>query len=170
MKRQNLIAAASQITKSAGLLLLLSTVTSQLSTSFAQGTAFTYQGQLMQNGALANGSYSFQFLLRQTSNGAQQGPTLTNNAVTVSNGLFTATLDFGSIFGLREFGLEIGVRSNLALPFTIVAPNQVIRPAPLAISANHATSADGVLLVSDGALSAGTYSSALNFNNAGNTF
>src|SRR2546430_4264708 len=42
----------------------------------AQGTGFTYQGRLVQNGTPANGSYSFQFLLRQTSNGAQQGPTL----------------------------------------------------------------------------------------------
>src|SRR5438874_4625980 len=160
-----------QSIKAFALMLLLSTLNSQLSTAFAQGTGFTYQGRLVQNGAPANGSYSFQFLLRQTSNGAQQGPTLTNDAVAVSNGLFTATLDFGSIFGQREFGLEIGVRTNgSAVPFQILAPNQVIRPAPLAISANRATSADGVLLVSDGALSAGTYSSALNFNNAGNTF
>src|SRR2546423_15108606 len=127
-----------QSIKAFALMLLLSTLNSQLSIAFAQGTGFTYQGRLMQNGAPANGSYSFQFLLRQTSNGAQKGPTLTNDAVAVSNRLFTGTLGFGSIFGQREFGLEIGVRSNLALPFTILAPNQVIRPAPLAISANRA--------------------------------
>src|SRR5207302_5394798 len=117
-----------QSIKAFSLMLLLSTLNSRLSTAFAQGTGFTYQGRLMQNGAPANGSYGFQFLLRQTSNGAQQGPTLTNNSVGVSNGLFTVTLDFGDYFREREFALEIGVRSNLTLPFTILAPTQVIRP------------------------------------------
>src|SRR5687768_7024519 len=113
-----------------------------ISTASAQGTAFTYQGRLAVNGATANGLYSLQFILRQTSNGAQQGPTLTTNGVVVSNGLFTATLDFGDYFGTREFALEIGVRTNGSVgPFTILSPHQVITPAPLAIAANHAGSA-----------------------------
>jgi hypothetical protein len=114
----------------------------------AQGTAFTYQGRLTVNGAPAHGLYSFQFLLRQTSNDAQQGPTLTTNGVAVSNGLFTATLNFGDYFGTREFALEIGVRTNgSAAPFTILSPRQIITPTPLAIAANHAavaTMADSV--------------------------
>ena len=36
-------------------LALLSTLDSQLSTAFAQGTAFTYQGRLADNGATAKG-------------------------------------------------------------------------------------------------------------------
>src|SRR5437879_6401047 len=138
---------AFQITQSVGLVLLLSTLNSQFSTAHAQGigTAFTYQGRLAESGAPANGSYSFQFLLRQTSNGAQQGPTLTNNSVAVSNGLFTTTLDFGGYFGEREFALEIGVRTNgSAAPFQILAPTQVIRPTPLAIAAKIAITATSV--------------------------
>src|SRR5207245_11225973 len=91
-----------QSIKAFSLMLLLSTLNSRLSTAFAQGTGFTYQGRLVQHGAPANGLYSFQFLLRQPSIGAQQGPTLTNNAVTVSNGWFKAALEFSSISGLRE--------------------------------------------------------------------
>jgi len=65
----------------------------------AQGTAFTYQGQLANNGLLANGSYDLTFSLFSASNGVGQvGGTLTNSAVAVSNGLFTATLDFVANF------------------------------------------------------------------------
>src|SRR5687767_8851059 len=121
-------------------------------TARAQGTAFTYQGRLTVNGAPANGLYSFQFILRQTSNGAQQGPTLTTNGIAVSNGLFTALLDFGDYFGIREFALEIGVRTNGSVaPFTVLSPGQIITPAPLAIAANHAGSAT----ISDSVLATG---------------
>ena len=57
-----------RIPHSALLLALLSTLNSQLSTAFAQGTAFTYQGQLFDNGVAANGSYAMQFTLYGTSN------------------------------------------------------------------------------------------------------
>src|SRR5882672_8178542 len=138
-----------------GLVLLLSTLNTHHSTLFAQGTAFTYQGRLTDNGSPANGLYSLRFRLLQTSNGAPQGPVLTNNAVVVSNGLFTTTLDFGDYFGTREFGLEIGVRTNGSpLDFMILSPTNVIRPTPVAIAANHAALAVTVLQVPDGALSA----------------
>src|SRR5258706_14944064 len=42
-------------------LALLSTLTSQLSTAFAQGTAFTYQGRLANSGAAASGNYDLRF-------------------------------------------------------------------------------------------------------------
>ena len=38
------------------MLLALSTFNPQLSTAFAQGTAFTYQGQLQNNGSPASGT------------------------------------------------------------------------------------------------------------------
>jgi hypothetical protein len=38
--------------------LAISTLNSQLSTLFAQGTAFTYQGRLNNNGTPANGRYN----------------------------------------------------------------------------------------------------------------
>jgi hypothetical protein len=71
----------------------------QLSTLFAQGTAFTYQGRLNVAGAPANGSYDLTFaLFNSLSGGTQQGTTITSTATAVSNGLFTITLDFGNQF------------------------------------------------------------------------
>ena len=62
-------------------LLLLSTLNFQLSTAFAQGTAFTYQGQLQNNGSPASGTYNLTFTLFDTnaSGVAIAGP-VTNNA------------------------------------------------------------------------------------------
>jgi hypothetical protein len=51
-------------------LLALATLNSQLSTAFAQGTAFTYQGQLNNGSSPATGLYDFQFSL---SNAASSG-------------------------------------------------------------------------------------------------
>jgi hypothetical protein len=110
----------------------------------AQGTAFTYQGRLTDNGAMANGLYNLRFRLVQTGNGQPLGAPLTNT-VAVSNGLFTTTLDFGDYYGERELALEIGVRTNGSVaPFNTLAPNQVLRPSPVAVAANHATLAGGL--------------------------
>src|SRR5260370_14405332 len=67
--------------------------------ALAQGTAFTYQGQLLNNGGLAGGSYDLAFTLFRTNTGgfALAGPA-TNAATTVNNRLFTVTLDFGNQF------------------------------------------------------------------------
>jgi outer membrane murein-binding lipoprotein Lpp len=69
----------------AAALLLLSPHTSPLSTAFAQGTAFTYQGRLNSNDAPANGSYDLAFSLYATNSGgiAVAGP-VTNAAVGVA--------------------------------------------------------------------------------------
>ena len=50
-------------------LALLSTIKFQLSTCLAQGTAFTYQGQLDSSGTPANGSFDLTFALFSTSIG-----------------------------------------------------------------------------------------------------
>ena len=47
-------------------LLALSILNSQLSTVFGQGTAFTYQGQLQNNGSPANGIFNLTFTLFNT--------------------------------------------------------------------------------------------------------
>ena len=57
-------------TRIIGLALLgLSTFNPQLSTAFAQGTAFTYEGRLSDNGAPANGSYDLQFKIHDSLSG-----------------------------------------------------------------------------------------------------
>ena len=62
----------------------------------AQNTAFTYHGHLNSAGTPVSGNYDFTFaLFNDPQTGSEIGTTLTNSAVTVSNGLFTTTLDFG---------------------------------------------------------------------------
>ena len=129
----------------AALLVLLSTLTSQLST-VAQTTAFTYQGRLNDGAAPGNGSYDLTVgLYPASSGGIATGGPLTNSPVNVSNGLFTVTLDFGSgaFIGAARW-LEIGVRSNgSAAAYTILNPRQSVSPAPYAIAAANLMSFDG---------------------------
>jgi len=129
MKRRFLIPAA---------LLALSTIISQPSTLFAQGTAFTYQGLLTVNGSPANGNYDMMFAVFDASSGAGQvGTTLTIAPTAVSNGLFTVTLDFGpGTFTGSARWLEIGSRpSGSGAAFQTLGPRQELTPAPHAIFA-----------------------------------
>jgi len=107
----------------------------------AQGTAFTYQGQLLNNGVPANGTYNLRFSLSTNSTGgtAIAGP-VTNNAVAVSNGLFTVAIDFGSsIWNGETNWLQIDVASNNVTSFTALSPRQPITPVPYAITAGNVT-------------------------------
>lgn len=116
--------------------------------SLAQGTAFLYQGQLGNSGAPANGSYDFQFTVyNAVTNGAVVSGTVTNFDVAVSNGLFSATVDFGpGIFtGVTNLWLNIGVRTNNTTTFTFLSPRQPILATPYAIFANSASNLVGVL-------------------------
>jgi hypothetical protein len=104
--------------------------------AFAQGTAFTYQGRLNDNGGLANGSYDLRFAIYDAAtNGVQQGNTLTNLATPVSNGVFTVVLNFGNQFNGADRWLEIGVRVNGAGAFTLLSPRQSITATPYALPA-----------------------------------
>jgi hypothetical protein len=147
-------------------LALLSAFGSPLSTGFAQGAAFTYQGRLDDGRAPANGDYDLTFTLFGVSSGgsAVAGP-LTHSLVAVSNGLFTATLDFGAgVFDGSARWLEIGVRANGGDAFIILHPRQALTPTPYAMSARSVTG-----VVPSGSL-VGAYSSAVTFSNADNRF
>jgi hypothetical protein len=110
----------------------VSTIT--VTPAFAQGTAFTYQGQLNSGGSMANGSYDLTFTLYSTNvtGTAIAGP-VTNSATAVTNGLFTATIDFGGVFTGTNYWLEITVSTNGANSFTTLAPRQAITPTPYAV-------------------------------------
>ncbi len=88
----------------------------------AQGTAFTYQGQLNDEGAPANGIYNLTFALYPTNTGGTllAGP-VTNLTTVISNGLFTSTIDFGNVFNGGTSWLEIGVQTNGRVNFSILA-------------------------------------------------
>ena len=129
----------------------------------AQGMAFTYQGRLHDGASPADGTYDLRFALYTADPGGNQvGPTRTTNAVAVSSGLFTVTLDFGvNIFTNTDRFLEIAVRTNNVGSFDTLSPRQKLTAAPYAIFAQN---------VGSGGLAAGSYASAVTFNNAANSF
>jgi hypothetical protein len=144
----------------------------------AQGTAFTYQGRLQNNGSPANGLYDFRFNIIDAPNGGTAvAATVITNAIAVSNGLFTVSIDFGQgVFTGPARWFEITVSSNNANNFFTLGPRQLLTPTPYAIMANSASNLLGTVAagqlsgtVSSGNLS-GTYGNAVTFNNAGNSF
>ncbi|MGH7989505.1 MAG: WD40/YVTN/BNR-like repeat-containing protein, partial [Limisphaerales bacterium] len=132
----------------------------------AQGTAFTYQGQLNSGGSPASGLYNFTFTIFNSSNGVSPATaTLTNSSVAVTNGLFTTTLDFGgSVFNGNPAWLEIAVTTNGDANFVTLSPRQLLTPTPYAITAGNVT---GVVPSSS---VSGTYGSAVTFSNSANQF
>ncbi len=103
----------------------------------ALGTAFTYQGRLTDGGNPANGTYDFQFkLFDADSDGTQVGSTVTVDDETVTDGLFTVQLDFGSdAFDGNARWLEIGVRPGSSTGgYTTLSPRQALTAVPYAIS------------------------------------
>jgi hypothetical protein len=109
----------------------------------AQGTAFTYQGHLTDGAQPANGSnYGMVFYLYDApANGNLLG-NLGIPSITVSNGLFATSLDFGSQFDGAPRWLEISVQKNGGA-FTTLSPRQPILPVPYAIFANTASNLSG---------------------------
>jgi hypothetical protein len=107
------------------------------------GTGFTYQGRLVDGGSPAEGSYDLRFIVYDASvGGAQVGAALTNSAVHIADGLFTAPLDFGSnVFAGDPRWLEISVRTNGGGLFFTLSPRQLLAPAPYALFAPRAGAA-----------------------------
>ena len=121
---------------------LHSALGTQLSIAQAQGTAFTYQGRLTDNGAAANGTHDFTFTLyAAVSGGATMGVSNVVNDLAVSNGLFTAMLDFGAAaFPGADRWLEIATRPGTNTgAYTTLSPRQPITSTPYAIRAAHLT-------------------------------
>ncbi|HMD53616.1 MAG TPA: hypothetical protein VKJ65_03580, partial [Phycisphaerae bacterium] len=105
----------------------------------AQGTAFTYQGQLQNNGSPASGTYNLTFTLFNTNtSGVAIAEPVTNKDVIVTNGLFTVLIDFGSdAFTGETNWLEIAVETNGFGSFTTLTPRQELTPVPYAITAEN---------------------------------
>ena len=127
-------------------LLLIPVIHFQLS-AFAQGTAFTYQGRLNDGANAAQGIYDLRFTIYDSTNlpGTILSGPITNSATSVSNGLFTVTLDFGNVFTGGSNYLDIAVRTNGGSSFTPLSPRQAITPAPYAVFANTASNLNGTL-------------------------
>lgn len=91
----------------------------------------TYQGRLMEAGAPAAGQFDMSFrLFDAAAGGATLGPAVGPLSVAVSEGLFTATLDFGpGAYADGPGWLEIEVEG------TVLSPRQAITGSPHAHSA-----------------------------------
>lgn len=103
----------------------------------AQSSAFTYQGRLNLAGTPATGLFDLQFsLFNAPTAGTQYGLTITNLAAPVTNGLFTATLDFGgAVFSGSGRWLEIAVHGPGDTNYTTLTPRQALTSTPYAIRA-----------------------------------
>jgi hypothetical protein len=112
-------------------LLALSTLNAQLSTAHAQGTtAFTYQGQLRDNGTNANGAYTMIFKLYDSLSGGYQIGAAITNSPTLFNGLFTVNLDFGAgAFNGSARWLDITISNGVV---QTLSPRVQVLPSPYA--------------------------------------
>jgi hypothetical protein len=122
------------------------------------GSGFTYQGRLTSSGSPANGQFDIRFtLFDDLSVGNQVGSPVTITNQTVSGGLFTVQLDFGSssFTGDARYML-IEVRPTGGGAFTSLSPRQSITAAPYALS-----------LMPGAVISGTTTSPAVTANNSG---
>jgi len=141
----------------------------------AQGTAFTYQGQLNSNGTNVTGLYDIKFTLYPTNaTGTAVTPPVTNTATAVTNGLFTVIVDFGNVDYGTNLWLELDVRTNSAANFSApLAPRQQLTPVPSAISAESLSgNVSGAQIFGQLPSSAlgGTYDGPVTLDNTGNIF
>src|ERR1035441_6402451 len=108
----------------------------------AQGTAFTYQGRFNDGTNPATGIYDLRFTIYDAVTGGAAHGALTNAATGITNGLFTATLDFGAVFNGANYWLELAARTNGGGAFSTLSPRQPVLPTPYAIySAKAGTAA-----------------------------
>jgi hypothetical protein len=113
-----------------------------------QTGVFTYQGNLMDGATAANGTYNMQFSLYDLSmGGMQQGSTITNTSVSVSNGVFTVQLDFSPATPFAtgaDRWLEIAVKKPADPGYTTLAPRQQMTSSPYSIRTLSASAADSL--------------------------
>jgi hypothetical protein len=133
------------------MVLVLMVSLAQVGYSAPMGTAWTYQGRLMDANNPADGRYDLQFALYTDPilSSSQIGPTVDINDLDVIDGYFTIELDFGSkVFNGDARWLEIGVRSGDSTErHTILSPRQQVTPTPYALYAEN-TGTDNDWMVS----------------------
>lgn len=107
------------------------------------GTAFTYQGRLIDDNRTPYGEYDFKFeLYNAPIDSDQEGDTVYIDEKEVEDGIFTVELDFGTdVFAGETRWLQIGVRpGELEDPseYTTLEPRQKVTPTPYALYAKTA--------------------------------
>jgi hypothetical protein len=151
--------------------LLRIAVLAALSTGSCLGQAFTYQGLLQDGGQPANGVFDLSFGLFSAESGGTATATLQVNDLAVTNGVFTAVLDFppSSFIGAPRW-IGLSVRPGTATgAFTALTPRQPVTSTPYAIHAGTVNASGLIGQVTDANLSA-TLSTPRAFTHPGNTF
>lgn len=100
------------------------------------GTAWTYQGRLIDANGPGNGVYDIRFYLYDAAiQGTRIGPQTNMFALDVIDGYFTAELDFGAgAFSNQARWLEIAVNPEDPDPnYITLTPRQKITPAPYTV-------------------------------------
>jgi hypothetical protein len=102
------------------------------------GTAWTYQGRLIDANNPADGLYDFEFKVYDANvAGTQKDSTIDVNEMDVIDGYFAVLLDFGSdVFNGDARWLQIGVRPgemNDPNEYTILEPRCEVTPVPYAL-------------------------------------
>jgi hypothetical protein len=118
----------------------------EVSEGTPMGTAFTYQGRLIDANSAVDGEYDFKFKLYDDPNvvlGNQIGNDVNKPDVDVIDGYFTVELDFNDpcSFNGQARWLEIGVRpgdQNDPCVYAILRPRQEVAPTPYAFYAASA--------------------------------
>ena len=118
--------------------LAITSVTGPAVLAVGVGSAFTYQGQLRQNGLpaeAAGAAFTFRLWNAETG-GTQVGSNVTVSGIPVSRGLFSVQIDFGSTaFNGDARWLEIGVDTAGGTAWTWLTPRQPVKAAPYALYA-----------------------------------
>lgn len=99
-------------------------------------TAFTYQGELVHSNLPVTAQYDFQFsLFTDPVDGFEVAGPLHLDDISVTDGLFSITLDFGEMaVGREALWLDISLReTGSADPFVVLEPRQAITAAPFAL-------------------------------------
>ena len=103
------------------------------------GTAFTYQGRLIDTNSPADGEYDFQFkLFDSDTDGSQVGSDVNLGDVDVIDGYFTVELDFGNVFDGIALWLEVGIREGALADtndYTTLSARQLLTATPYALYA-----------------------------------
>lgn len=129
--------------------------------------AFTYQGQLRDGAALADGQYEFAFYLYANQTGgsalANIGSGATPVTLTVTGGQFNTTLDFGSVhFDGSDRWLEVAVR-RAGSTFMLPLPRQRLTATPYALRSAFSTATRGISVDSSGRVTSGPSATAYRF-------
>ena len=115
----------------------------QSATTAALGSTFTYQGYLTNADGPVDDTCNLRFSLwDDVSAGSPVGSTLDFLGETVSDGLFTADLDFGDVFDGTALWLQVAVQCSGDPDYTDLAPRSALNAAPYAIYSQQAGDAD----------------------------